>query len=199
MVDPQDEDAGWMLKVASDVPGAFEVLVSRTLPRLLGFFRRLGADAASAEDLAQDVYLKLYRGRASYEPRARFSTYLLRVARNHWIDVYRHKRLGPGTVSTELRRGGGEEEGQSLGAGLEGPSVDPARGATQPELRRALEQGLGELEAVSREVFVLAHVHGLPYDEIALVLEIPVGTVKSRVHAATRQLRDILRRRGIEP
>ncbi len=199
MAAAHDEEAELMLKVAADEPSAFEALVTRVLPRLLGFFRHLGADRSQAEDLAQDVFLKLYRGRRSYTQRARFTTYLLHVARNHWIDVYRHRRLGPTLLSTDAPASRQEEEGGSLGASLPGPSPDPAQGAEQSALRLGLEQALSELEGGQREVFVLAHVHGLRYEEIAAVLEIPVGTVKSRVHTATRLLRKALERLGIEP
>jgi len=194
-----DEEAELMLKVAADVPSAFEALVGRVLPRLLGFFRHLGADRTQAEDLAQDVFLKLYRGRKTYTQRARFTTYLLHVARNHWIDFYRHRRLGPTVISTDAPASRLDDGGDSLGASLPGPSPDPARGAEQGQLRAGLGQALAQLEDGQREVFVLAHVHGLRYEEIAAVLEIPVGTVKSRVHTATRLLRKALERLGIEP
>ena len=199
MAAAHDEEAELMLKVAADEPSAFEALVARVLPRLLGYFRHLGADAASAEDLAQDVFLKLYRGRKTYTRRARFTTYLLHVARNHWIDVYRHKRLSPTAVSTDAPTGRGGDEAESLGATLAGRSGDPSTGADQEALRAGLELALARLEDGQREVFVLAHVHGLRYEEIALVLEVPVGTVKSRVHTATRQLRRLLEALGIEP
>ena len=188
-----------MLKVAADEPSAFEALVARVLPRLLGYFRHLGADRILAEDLAQDVFLKLYRGRRTYTQRARFTTYLLHVARNHWIDVYRHRRLGPIVLSTDAPASGLGEEGGSLGASLAGPSPDPATRVDPSALKAWLEQALAQLEGGQREVFVLAHVHGLRYEEIAVVLEIPVGTVKSRVHTATRILRKALERLGIEP
>src|SRR5688500_395292 len=107
-----------MRRVAADEPAAFERLVERVLPRLLGYFRRMGADRAFAEDCAQDVLLKLYRVRRDYVPRARFVTFLLHVARNHWIDVYRHRRLGPTTISADASRAGSEDDAPSLAAGL---------------------------------------------------------------------------------
>jgi RNA polymerase sigma factor (sigma-70 family) len=146
MAAAHDEEAELMLKVAADEPSAFEALVARVLPRLLGYFRHLGADRALAEDLAQDVFLKLYRGRRTYTQRARFMTYLLHVARNHWIDVYRHRRLGPTVLSTDAPASRQDEEGASLGASLTGPSQDPAQAADQHALRLGLEQALAQLE-----------------------------------------------------
>lgn len=195
-----DEEGELMRRVAAEEPRAFERLVARVLPRLLGYFRRLGADAATAEDCAQEVLLKLYRVRAGYEHRARFMTYLLHVARNHWIDLYRHRRLGPVTVSAD--RGPAQEGEESTGSAaerLEGPVSDPARAAYQPDLRQALDLALARLSPEHREAFVLAHLDTLRYEEIAEVLGVPVGTVKSRVHTAARLLREHLGRAGIEP
>lgn len=184
-----------MLRVAAGDEAAFEPLVSRVLPRLLGFFRRLGADAAIAEDCAQDVLLKVYRARAGYTARARFTTYLFHIARNHWIDVYRHRKVGPRTISTDLLGGG--EDGRPME--LEGPPVAAGSGMSQAELVAALERAVARLGDEHREVFVLARVENLRYQEIGEILGIPVGTVKSRMHAAWRQIREALQAEGIEP
>jgi RNA polymerase sigma-70 factor, ECF subfamily len=194
-----DEESELMRRVAADEPAAFERLVERVLPRLLGYFRRMGADRAFAEDCAQDVLLKLYRVRRDYVPRARFVTFLLHVARNHWIDVYRHRRLGPATVSADAVRPGSEDEPTSLSAGLASRGEPMGARADLDRLREALDLALGRLSDEHREAFVLAHLETLRYEEIGLLLGIPVGTVKSRVHAAVLQLRETLARQGLEP
>jgi RNA polymerase sigma-70 factor, ECF subfamily len=191
-----DEETELMLRVAAGEVAAFEPLVARVLPRLIGYFRRLGADRAEAEDCAQEVLLKIYRVRERYEPRARFVTFLFHVARNHWIDRYRHVRAGPETVSADAP---GPTEGLGLKADLEAPPSDPARALSGRELSRAIERAIGALGPEHREVFVLTQVEGLRYAEIAAILGIPVGTVKSRMHAAVRQLRARLAREGFEP
>lgn len=189
-----------MRRVAADEPRAFERLVERVLPRLLGYLRRLGADSATAEDCAQEVLLKVYRARAAYEPRARFLTYLLHVARNAWIDWVRHRRLGPAQVSLDRTRGD-EDEGDSasLGARLAASGPPPTEAAGLSDLRPALARALSRLSPEHREAFVLAHLDTLRYEEIASILGVPVGTVKSRVHTATRLLREDLSRQGLEP
>ncbi|MFM8979860.1 MAG: RNA polymerase sigma factor [Planctomycetia bacterium] len=202
MAEPHDEDADWMRRVAADEPRAFETLVARTLPRLLGFLRRLGADPASAEDLAQEVYLKVYRARAAWQPRARFTTYLFHLARNQFIDAYRQRRSAPPSVSADAARpgpAGGEDAGASLASTLPGREAGPGEGLAAGELQAALAEVLEGLDPLPREAFVLAHVCALPYDQIAEVLGVPVGTVKSRVHHATQAVREGLRRRGLEP
>ena len=186
-----------MLRVAAGDPHAFEPLVARVLPRLLGYFRRLGADSALAEDCAQEVLLKVYRVRARYRPRARFVTYLFHIARNHWIDVYRHRKVGPTTVSADAA--GPEGEGRGLVADLPAKPSEPSEGLGRSELAVALEEAIGALGDEHREVFVLAQVESLKYEEIGRILGIPVGTVKSRMHTAVRQVREALSRRGFEP
>lgn len=186
-----------MLRVAAGDLAAFDTLVERVLPRLLGFFRRLGADRAGAEDLAQEVLFKIYRVRERYEARAQFITYLFHVARNHWIDHYRHRRIQPGSVSADAPGSG--EAGTGLSADLPARPEAPEGRAEQHELARALEGAIQDLGQEHRDVFVLSQVEGLRYQDIAAILSIPVGTVKSRMHAAFRLLRDALSRAGFEP
>lgn len=186
-----------MLRLAAGEEDAFQPLVERVLPRLLGYFRRLGADPALAEDCAQETLLKVYRVRAKYRPRARFVTYLFHIARNHWIDVYRHRKVGPTTVSADAP--GPSGEGRGLSADLPARPVEPSGDMGRTELALALEEAIAALGEEHREVFVLAQVESLKYEEIARILRIPVGTVKSRMHAAVRHVRESLSRRGFEP
>lgn len=192
-----DRETELMLRVSGGDESAFETLVRLVLPRLLGYFRRLGADGATAEDCAQDVFLKVYRARSTYTARARFVTYLFHVARNHWIDVYRHRKAGPALVSTEALRRAGDEDAPAME--FEAPAVDPDEASRRRELVDALERAVSGLGDEHREVFVLARVENLRYQEIGQILGIPIGTVKSRMHAAWRLIRDSLRRDGIEP
>jgi RNA polymerase sigma-70 factor (ECF subfamily) len=199
LVSQADEDSDLMRRVAADEPAAFERLVERVLPRLLGYFRRMGADRALAEDCAQEVLFKVYRVRRDYVPRARFVTYLLHIARNHWIDVYRHRRLGPITVSSDAGGSGDDDDAGGLSGAFAAPPDAGGGGADAEHLKGVLDAALGDLTPEHREAFVLAHLETLRYEEIGALLGIPVGTVKSRVHTAIRMLREGLRRRGVEP
>lgn len=190
-----DRETELMLRVAAGDEPAFETLVGLVLGRLIGFFRRLGADAATAEDCAQDTLLKVYRARAGYHARAKFTTYLFHIARNHWIDVYRHRRVGPRIISTEVLSG--DEDGRTRE--FEAPLREAGAALGRAELAAALERAVGTLAAEQLEVFVLARVENLRYQEIGEILGIPVGTVKSRMHAAWRQIRSALKIEGIEP
>jgi RNA polymerase sigma-70 factor (ECF subfamily) len=190
---PLDEETALMRRVAAGDVRAFDALVARVLPRLIGYFRALGAERNLAEDCAQEVLVKVYRVRERYEARARFVTYLFHVARNHWIDVWRHRRAGPATVPSG---GPDDEDGPPEPAAPPEPAGERmGRG----EIQAAIERAVAALSPEHRQVFVLSQVEGLRYQEIAEVLEVPVGTVKSRMHAAVRHLRDRLRAEGFEP
>ena len=149
-----------------------------------------------SEDCAQEVLLRVYRHRERYEAKARFVTYLFHVARNHWIDIYRHRKAGPTTLSADVALG---DDGSSLAGELQAPPESPGAAADRAELRAALERAIAALGDEHRQVFVLAQVEGLRYQEIGEILGVPVGTVKSRMHAAHRQIREALAREGFEP
>ncbi len=194
-----DPDSETMLRVKAGDAGAFPALVERWIRPLASFFHRLGADPSLAEDCASEVFYKLYKTREAYEPRAKFSTFLFSVARHHWIDVYRHSRIGPTTISGD---GPADEGGGSGGAIVDRvPAPGEAAGADaeRAEMARALRAAVAALSDEHREVFALAQGEGLRYQEIAEILRIPVGTVKSRMHTAMALLRDRLRRAGHEP
>jgi RNA polymerase sigma-70 factor (ECF subfamily) len=186
-----------MLRVKAGEAGAFPALVERWIRPLASFFHRLGADPSLAEDCASEVFYKLYKTREAYEPRAKFSTFLFSVARHHWIDVYRHAHIGPTIVSGD---GPAEEGGAGGTSSIASPRPTMRRpGAERAEVARAVREAVAALSDEHREVFALAQGEGLRYQEIAEILRIPIGTVKSRMHTAMALLRERLRRAGIEP
>jgi RNA polymerase sigma-70 factor (ECF subfamily) len=190
-----DEETELMLRVAAGDEEAFTALVGRVLPRLVGYFRKLGADRGTAEDCAQETLVKVYRVRARYEPRAKFLTYLFHVARNHWIDVYRHRRVGPQQVTADAL----SDDERPAAYDPPAPAEDPGSRIARAELAVALRAAIASLGDEHREVFVLSQVDGLRYEAIGEILGIPLGTVKSRMFAAVRQVREALSRKGIEP
>ncbi|MFO0933870.1 MAG: sigma-70 family RNA polymerase sigma factor [Planctomycetota bacterium] len=194
---PHDADTELMLRVKRGDPRAFGELVERFVRPLASFFHRLGADAATAEDCAQDVFLKLFRTREAYEPRAKFSTYLFSIARHHWIDVVRHRAAGPTTVSSDA--GGGDDAHGSPADRLVAGDTEVDARARAGEVAAALRRAVAALSDEQREVFALVQQEGMRYQEIADLLGIPVGTVKSRVHAVMHTLRERLAREGFEP
>lgn len=172
-------------------PDLFEDFVRTEAGTFIGFFRRLGAGRTEAEDLTQDVFLKLFRSATHYEARSAFGAYALRVARNAWIDRRRRVAVRPSTRSVH---GELDASGERLEPAIASEDPGPQdRAGSREELQR-LEDAVRSLPERHLTVFELAVVQGLPYARISEVLEIPVGTVKSRVFHAVRRLREILER-----
>ena len=186
-------DAELMRLFGEGDDGAFRLLVERHEKALLGFFWRRCLDRALAEDCVQEVFLRLVRHRGSWRPEAKFTTYLYRIAENHWIDRYRSKKSCPAPASLDGLTDGPEHDGAS-GFAAAGPP--PGDRAAQIELGEKIRRALLRLSEEQRSVFALAETRGMRYEDIGRVLGIPVGTVKSRMHAAVTRLRELLAEQG---
>ena len=173
---PQDPDVMIMLEVATGSEKAFTHLVQRHQQALLNFFIRMGA-SSDGEDLVQETFLRVYRFRVQYRPSARFTTFLYHLARNVWAD--RGRRI----VRFERLASVLEREVSIVQQPVPEPRVP----------RDDVEAALAELSPKLREVIVLNIYQGLRYQEVADVLEIPLGTVKSRINLALSALKKSLR------
>jgi RNA polymerase sigma-70 factor (ECF subfamily) len=161
-------------------PAPFEDFVRCWTRNLTAYFSRQGAALNRAEDLTQEVFLKLYQSAARYRPEERFQAYCFRTARNVWID--------------DCRRSAARAEGALARGELEpveslGTRSDPGAGLVFEEEERSLRARIDALPAGQRRVFELALLAELSYAEIGALLAIPVGTVKSRMFHAVRRLR----------
>ncbi len=182
-----DSDQIIMERIRDGDQQAVADLVRRFQHELLGFFYHQCWDQLVAEELAQDVFVNVYRSRARYQPTAKVRTYLYRIAHNLWID---HIRRQKHHMSIDAEMG---ERSLKLADILKAPgSPDPEEETRDNEIRTRLQESLEGLPEGQREVFVLANNHGMKYQDIAEVLGIPEGTVKSRMHNAVRALRDDL-------
>lgn len=158
---------------------AFEMLVRRYEQPLLSYLGRMTGDREAAIDFAQDVFLKAYGSLRSYDPAYGFSTWLFKIASNHVIDHWRKKRLSTVSLDQPVDDGEGEHIPQVPDTG---PSV--VRRLELAEVRRRIEKALQAVPAALRELFVLRHVNEFSYEEIAVIKNLPVGTVKNRVFQA---------------
>ena len=157
---------------------AFSELVTRYQKKLLNFFARSGVQY-DAEDLVQQTFLRLYRYRDRYTPRAKVSTFLFILARQVWIDELR-KRKRRSRLADEFA----EEVGQCVAPA----AADEVASGNAVDLNAAL----AKLPEGMRLVIELGVYQDLPYAEIAEILAIPEGTVKSRMFNALAQLRSML-------
>jgi len=168
----------------------FERLVKQHQVGLLNFFYRLVWDRAVAEDLTQEVFLKLYTRRTGFEPRAKFSTYLYRVGRNCWIDWLRRTKHSRKNRSLDAE----DNLGHTLAESVPNRSSAPQDGLQRSETSVRIQEALDSLPEEHRVVFTLSEMQGLRYEEIARTLGIPVGTVKSRMFHAVKRLKEKLGR-----
>jgi RNA polymerase sigma-70 factor (ECF subfamily) len=168
---------------------AFAALYDRHQRMLINFFYKMCYDRALAEDLTQEAFLRLIRHRGRYRPEATFRTYLYTVARNLLIDRHRSRKAAPRTVSTDLRI---QEDGATIGDLVESREEAIQKRVADREAVELVREALETLPEAQRDVYVLAEAQGLKYREVADVLGIPVGTVKSRMNAAVTRLRGML-------
>jgi RNA polymerase sigma-70 factor (ECF subfamily) len=169
---------------------AFHEIVERYQVSLIRFFVRLCWDRAQAEDLTQEVFLRVLRGSATYVTKGRLSNYLLRIATNLWIDTYRARQNVRPVHSLDLVSSDPVARAEIAALVASGPG--PELAACDVERAERLKTALATLGEPHRLVFDLAVHQGLPYERISKILGIPVGTVKSRMHNAVRSLRRIL-------
>ncbi len=161
-----------MRRAAGGDTQAFGVLVRIYQQRLVRFAARLLGDSDLAQDAAQEAFLRLWRGRASYEPRGCLGAYLFRTVRNVCLDYARASRPA-----------------EALGEGAEAETSDPAALAEARSLADAVRLAVQALPEPQRVVFVLSQYEELSYAEIAAILDCPLGTVASRKHQAAETLR----------
>jgi len=175
----QDVDATLLLAFQRGDEAAFRLLYERNSRAMIAFCHRFVRDAARAEELAQDVFVKLYRSAHRYHPSARFKTFLYRVATNHCLNEVRRAEF---TARASAPAAGGEPPGLDA---LPSGAADPHEVAVGRSLERAVVAMLGALPEKQRAALVLCRFEGMSYEEIAETLETSVSAVKSLVHRAT--------------
>ena len=159
---------------------AWRELVTRHSRKVFGLCYRFSGRVDEAEDLTQEVFLRVYQGLDRYRSSAgAFKTWLMTVARNHAIDHYRRRR-----EERQRRDDSVEGEMELLPSGEE----EPVMALERQEQVQLVQRGLRALPEDLREPIILCDLQGLAYDEVAKVLELPLGTVKSRLNRGRLEL-----------
>jgi RNA polymerase sigma-70 factor (ECF subfamily) len=182
-----DEQAMWRVKMQSDSQ-AFTQLVNRWEKPIRALCTRMTGDAYRGEDLTQETFVRVFARRKDYQPSARFSTFLWRVALNICYDELRKINRRRETILDSAEGGEGED-----GRFTE-PGPGPDLVLVEQERAETVRQALLQLSEPCRAVVVLRHYEGLKFREIGEALEIPEGTVKSRMAEALARLNRILSR-----
>ncbi|MDB5290327.1 MAG: polymerase sigma factor AlgU [Phycisphaerales bacterium] len=158
---------------------SFDVLVNRYHGELIRFLMRQLGNHAAAEDVAQETFMRLHRAAGQFEAQRGFRTWLLSIAANAAKDVYRWHARRPACSIHSLR-----EDGAAPFQLQEKTVVPPGERLEQLELRETVRRVVDRMPAHLREILLLSYFGEYSYREIAQTLGIPLGTVKSRLHAA---------------
>jgi len=183
-------DADLMMEFQQGREEAFAELVGRYKLPLLNYFYKLIWDRQLSEDCCQEVFCRVFRHRNRYRPTASFATYLYRIGRNLWIDRYRARRNVPPSASLDAEV---DDTGHTVGALVAGDGRDPSYGAELADEFGRVRQALDALAPDLKETLILVKYQGLKYAEAADALGVPIGTIRSRIHAAVEQVRQLLR------
>jgi RNA polymerase sigma-70 factor (ECF subfamily) len=181
-------------------PEAFRMLVERYQTRAYRLALRVLHDEERARDAVQDAFLKAYVNLERFEGRSSFYTWLYRLVMNLCLDARRRhqsSRVVETSEPVDLDRlgapAGRPADAMTFREHEQGPEAALDRG----RLRAALARAIDELPEAARETLILREVEGLSYAEIAEALDIPKGTVMSRLHYARRRVQELLRRAGV--
>lgn len=170
---------------------AFEELLRRHQRPVLNFIFRYVGNRSTAEDLVQDVFMRIIRRASSYKREAKFTTWLYTIARNICIDHSRrmqHRRAA--SLDHPVRADG--EDRRTLGESIASPDAATDRRAIGRQLGKQIKVAVDNLADDQREVFLMREYLGLPFKEIAEIVGIPENTAKSRMRYALEKLRQDL-------
>jgi RNA polymerase sigma-70 factor (ECF subfamily) len=184
-----DADAGLMLRVGRDDLEAFAELVTRYQRPVTALAYRYLGDEAEAEDLAQEAFLRVYRSRTGYEPRAKFSTWLYRIVVNVCLNAIRARKSRP------LAAAGGVQDGNGRGGFPEVADEDvaaPTSGLEHEELAVKVKAAIDELPESQKLAILMNKYQDMSYREIADAMDLTVMAVKSLLTRARVNLRNKL-------
>jgi RNA polymerase sigma-70 factor (ECF subfamily) len=191
-------EADWQIVVQRCLDGdsgAWTELVKFHHRRIYALCYRFTGSSHDAEDLTQDVFIKVYGNLASFDlTRGSFQTWITTLARNLLVDHFRRSKQQ--RVTDSMDAGWDDNEEQQIADRLSDPRPTPHEHAAQKELQKMVQQALTKVSPELREAVILRDLQDMDYKEIAQVLRIPEGTVKSRISRGRAELARLLQRNG---
>lgn len=166
---------------------AFSKMVDLYQARVLGFVRRMVGNLEEAEDIAQEVFVRAFVHIEKFDGRSSFRTWLFRIAHNLTVDAVRKKGRSVNEIALA-----GDEDGEEIE--VADTRWNPESAVLDDELIRVVERAIETMSEKLRSVLLLHDKEQLPYEDLAEVLEIPVGTVKSRLFLARNHVANVVRR-----
>ena len=170
---------------------AYRELIRRYERPVFSLIFRMVRDRELAEDLSQETFIKVLNAIDSYRPEFKFSSWVFKIANNTAIDHLRRRELD--TLSIEGSPHAVTPEAvQATALQLGAPRTSPLEAVEAKELGTAIEQAISRLRPEYRSCIILRHLEGRSYEEIAEILSLPLGTVKTYIHRARNALRELL-------
>jgi RNA polymerase sigma-70 factor (ECF subfamily) len=170
---------------------AYRELLDRYQRPIFSLVYRMVRDRELAEDLAQETFIKVFNNLQHFNPKYKFSSWIFKIASNLTIDALRKKELD--TISVDGSRNAvTTDEVEATRITVESRDENPEELLEAKELGAEIEEAIGRLRAEYRTAILLRHVEGRPYEEIAEIMGIPLGTVKTYIHRARGELRESL-------
>ena len=171
--------------------GAVAELLRRYERPIFSLVYRMVRDRALAEDLAQEAFIRAFNAVSSYDPRYKFSSWIFKIANNHTIDHLRRRKLDTVSIDGSPHARTAQEEEQTRLV-VESTDESPQEYVENRELGDQIEQAIGRLRPEYRTAVLLRHVEGYAYEEIAEIMDLPLGTVKTYLHRARSELKELL-------
>jgi RNA polymerase sigma-70 factor (ECF subfamily) len=185
--DLSDEDI--MERCAMGSEGAFRILVQRYRARIMNLVSRFINDRDRAEEIAQEVFLRVFRNRERYRKSGKFSTWIFTIAVNLTKNEIRSRVRHRGTFSLDAM----EEESGGQGVSFPDSRPLPDEDLSSVEIGEKVADALRKIPPRYREAVMLRDVEGLSYEEVGQILRIPGGTVRSRINRARLMLKERLK------
>lgn len=174
-----DEYSKLMINAKNGCNSSFEKIINDFSKKLLNFFFRLSMDLSLSEDLVQEVFFRVWNNRNNYTVKAKFSTYIYKIANNLWKDEIKRRIRKPVNYNNNIYELNIKNDKYSVEDELESKA-----------LFENINKAVSNLDEKHRILFLLSEYVGLSYEEISFVLGIPIGTVRSRKSNAFRKIRD---------
>lgn len=170
---------------------AYRELLERYERPVFSLVFRMVRDRNTAEDLAQEAFVRAFQAIGSYNPSYKFSSWLFKIANNLTIDHLRKRKLDTVSIHGSPHADSAEAEERTR-ITLESPGEDPQAFTENRELGSQIEEAIAQLRPEYRTAVLLRHVEGYGYEEVAEIMDVPLGTAKTYIHRGRLQLKDLL-------
>jgi RNA polymerase sigma-70 factor (ECF subfamily) len=184
---PAAQDVAWMRLVAQGDMDAFQLLIEAHQARVVGTVAKMLGDDVDSEDIAQQVFIRVWKSAGRYQPTAKFTTWLFKITRNLVFNELRRRKRHPVTPLQQ-------EEEEHFFQPVDTVAMSPDASLLDSELNDAVQMAIDALPETQRMAIVLRRYEEMPYEEIAEVLGISIPAVKSVLFRARAELRENLRK-----